>query len=130
MKTLHTFEKINQHETLIKVDIEIKGILSWFWGIKVGKNTQLDLNNQQTNLLKGEDNLNPEILLSRSLKHLHKKLHTSNITNSQPFIFHFLSNLTPFFMSSSIIAISSSKSETSSATLFLNSTILFLTSTK
>jgi hypothetical protein len=37
MKTLHTFERINEKETLIKVDIEIVGSLSWLWGILVGK---------------------------------------------------------------------------------------------
>jgi hypothetical protein len=37
MKTLHTFEKINDNETLIKVDIEIYGTISWLWGRLVGK---------------------------------------------------------------------------------------------
>lgn len=37
MKTLHTFEKTNDNETLIKVDIEIYGVMSWLWGRLVGK---------------------------------------------------------------------------------------------
>jgi hypothetical protein len=37
MKTLHTFERISENETLIKIDIEIKGTLSWIWGKLVGK---------------------------------------------------------------------------------------------
>lgn len=36
MKTLHTFERISENETLIKVDIEIKGTLSLIWGKLVG----------------------------------------------------------------------------------------------
>ena len=37
MKTLHTFTKKNDNETLITIDIEIKGPTSWLWGKVVGK---------------------------------------------------------------------------------------------
>lgn len=37
MITLHTFKPIEGNKTIIGIDIEIKGPLSWIWGNTVGK---------------------------------------------------------------------------------------------
>lgn len=46
MRTLHTLVRLNEHETKIMVDIEIKGPLAWFWGATVGKNHAAGLSAQ------------------------------------------------------------------------------------
>ncbi len=57
MKTLHTFEKRNGNQVAIVFDIEITGILSWFWGLTVGKKHANGLPQQTALFLKAASEL-------------------------------------------------------------------------
>ncbi|MFN6379091.1 MAG: hypothetical protein ACK4WD_07440 [Flavobacteriales bacterium] len=57
MKTLHTLQRIDEKTTIINVDIEILGPMSWLWGLTVGKKHAAGLPAQTKEFIKAAESM-------------------------------------------------------------------------